>query len=196
VEALRKKERQDETQFITKIDGFLSFISCWMLTYVFAGFFWNVTLCMIKLRVLVLCFSYFTDNSNITGYLNFFYKLWLISQNRAFEFFENCNYRLQYPAWYPEGVTWCTPGVCFMALPCVCRSRSWNPVPETQVLRAKYRGPETQVLGAKYRGPETQVLRAKYRGPETQVLRAFIARRYVKTRRQQQKKRVAKNSRQ
>jgi hypothetical protein len=28
VEALRKKERQDETQFITKIDGFLSFISC------------------------------------------------------------------------------------------------------------------------------------------------------------------------
>ncbi len=27
VEALRKKERQDETQFTTKIDGFLSFIS-------------------------------------------------------------------------------------------------------------------------------------------------------------------------
>jgi hypothetical protein len=26
VEGLRKKERQDETQFITKIDGFLSFI--------------------------------------------------------------------------------------------------------------------------------------------------------------------------
>jgi hypothetical protein len=26
VEALRKKERQDETQFTTKIDGFLSFI--------------------------------------------------------------------------------------------------------------------------------------------------------------------------
>jgi hypothetical protein len=25
VEALKKKERQDETQFITKIDGFLSF---------------------------------------------------------------------------------------------------------------------------------------------------------------------------
>jgi hypothetical protein len=25
-EALRKKERQDETQFATKIDGFLSFI--------------------------------------------------------------------------------------------------------------------------------------------------------------------------
>jgi hypothetical protein len=27
VEALRKKERQDETQFATKIGGFLSFIS-------------------------------------------------------------------------------------------------------------------------------------------------------------------------
>jgi hypothetical protein len=27
VEALRKKERQDETQFPTKIDGFLSFIT-------------------------------------------------------------------------------------------------------------------------------------------------------------------------
>jgi len=26
VEARRKKERQDETQFITKMDGFLSFI--------------------------------------------------------------------------------------------------------------------------------------------------------------------------
>jgi hypothetical protein len=28
VEALKKKERQDETQFTTKIDGFLSFIPC------------------------------------------------------------------------------------------------------------------------------------------------------------------------
>jgi hypothetical protein len=28
VKALRKKERHDETQFITKIDGFLSFIPC------------------------------------------------------------------------------------------------------------------------------------------------------------------------
>jgi hypothetical protein len=28
VEALRKKERQDETLFTTKIDGFLSFIPC------------------------------------------------------------------------------------------------------------------------------------------------------------------------
>jgi hypothetical protein len=39
VEALRKKERQDETQFPTKIDGFLSFIPRWMLMYFFAGFF-------------------------------------------------------------------------------------------------------------------------------------------------------------
>ncbi len=40
VEALKKKERQDETQFTTKIDGFLSFIiPRWMLTYFIAGFF-------------------------------------------------------------------------------------------------------------------------------------------------------------
>ncbi len=63
LEALRKKERQDETQFTTKIDGFLSFIPRWMLMYFFAGFFSNLALCMTKLRVLlVLCFSYFTDN--------------------------------------------------------------------------------------------------------------------------------------
>jgi len=39
VEAPKKKERQDETQFITKIDGFLSLTPCWMLMYFFAGFF-------------------------------------------------------------------------------------------------------------------------------------------------------------
>jgi hypothetical protein len=65
VEALRKMERQDETQFITKIDGFLSFNPRWMLMYFFAGFSKNLTLCMTKLRVLVLCLSYFTDNSNV-----------------------------------------------------------------------------------------------------------------------------------
>jgi hypothetical protein len=65
VEALRNKEGQDETQFTTKIDGFLSFIPRWMLMYIFAGFFVNLTLCMTKLRVPVLCFSYFTDNSNV-----------------------------------------------------------------------------------------------------------------------------------
>ncbi len=96
VEALRKNERQDETQFPTKIDGFLSFIPHWMLMYCFAGFFksqlvydqnwwfsefhpplnanvlfckffFNLTLCMTKFRVLMLCFSYFTDNSNSFG---------------------------------------------------------------------------------------------------------------------------------
>jgi hypothetical protein len=65
VEALRKKERQDETQFTTKIDGFLSFIPPWMLRYFFPGISLNLTLCMTKLRVMVLCFSYFTDNSNV-----------------------------------------------------------------------------------------------------------------------------------
>jgi hypothetical protein len=39
MEALSKKERQDETQFTTKIDGFPSFIPrCWMLMYFFGGF--------------------------------------------------------------------------------------------------------------------------------------------------------------
>jgi hypothetical protein len=38
VEALKRKERQDETQFTTKVDGFLSFIPRWMLMYFFAGF--------------------------------------------------------------------------------------------------------------------------------------------------------------
>jgi hypothetical protein len=62
VEALRKTERQDETQFTTKIDGFLSFIPAWMPMYFFA---FNLTLCMTKLSVLVLCFSYFTDKPDI-----------------------------------------------------------------------------------------------------------------------------------
>ncbi len=38
-ETLRKEERQDETQFTTKIDGFLSFISSCMLMYFFVGVF-------------------------------------------------------------------------------------------------------------------------------------------------------------
>ncbi len=38
--ALRNKESQDETQFTTKIDGFLSFIPRWVLMYSFAGFSW------------------------------------------------------------------------------------------------------------------------------------------------------------
>jgi hypothetical protein len=66
VEALRKKERQDETQFTTKIDGFLSFIPTLNANVLFFRFFFNLTLCMTKLRVLVLCFSYFIDNSIMT----------------------------------------------------------------------------------------------------------------------------------
>jgi hypothetical protein len=42
-EALRKKERQDETQFTTKIDGFLSFLNANVL---FCRFLLNLTLCM------------------------------------------------------------------------------------------------------------------------------------------------------
>jgi len=37
----------------------------WMLTYIFASGFFNITLFMTKLRVLVLCFPYFTDISII-----------------------------------------------------------------------------------------------------------------------------------
>jgi len=62
VEALREKERQDETQFTTKIDGFLSFTPPFNANVLFCWFFLNLTLCMTKLRVLVLCFSYFTHN--------------------------------------------------------------------------------------------------------------------------------------
>jgi len=62
VEALRKKERQDDTQFTTKIDGFLQFHPSLNANVLFCRFFLNLTLCMTKLRVLVLCFFYITDN--------------------------------------------------------------------------------------------------------------------------------------
>ncbi len=52
VEALRKKERQDEIQFTTKIDGFHPRFNVHVL---FCRFFFNLTLCMTKLRVQVLC---------------------------------------------------------------------------------------------------------------------------------------------
>jgi hypothetical protein len=63
VEALREKERQDETQFTTKIDDFLSFTPTLNANVLFLQVFFNLTLCMTKLRVLVLCLSSFTDNS-------------------------------------------------------------------------------------------------------------------------------------
>jgi hypothetical protein len=39
VEVLMKKERQDETQFTTKSDGFLRSLPTSMLMYFFAGYF-------------------------------------------------------------------------------------------------------------------------------------------------------------
>jgi hypothetical protein len=57
MEAHREKERQDETQFTTKIDGFLWFSEFQPLLNVnvlFCRFFLNLT----KLRVLVPCLSY------------------------------------------------------------------------------------------------------------------------------------------
>ncbi len=38
--------------------------------------FLNLTLCMTKLRVLVLCFSYFTDNSNVKQVCVFWQEIW------------------------------------------------------------------------------------------------------------------------
>jgi hypothetical protein len=55
VEGLRKKERQDETQFTTKIDG-LFFMFFWISHCVWlnSGFWYSV-------------FSYSTDNSNMAS---------------------------------------------------------------------------------------------------------------------------------
>jgi uncharacterized membrane protein (DUF106 family) len=39
VEAFTKKERQDETQFTTKIHDFLNFIPHWVLMYFLSSFF-------------------------------------------------------------------------------------------------------------------------------------------------------------
>jgi hypothetical protein len=68
VEALVEKERQDETQFTTKIDGFGSFIPPWMLMYSFEGFFKNLILCMTKLRVLYFYHLTDLDHRNIILY--------------------------------------------------------------------------------------------------------------------------------
>jgi hypothetical protein len=61
MKALRKKDRQDETQFPTKIDGFLSFHPLPLIANVLScRFFFKKKShpCMTKLRVLVLCFPY------------------------------------------------------------------------------------------------------------------------------------------
>jgi hypothetical protein len=69
VEAFRKKERQDETQFTTKIDCFLSFIPRWMLMYLFVcWFFFNLTV-YDQTQGSGAMFSYFTDNSVINNYV-------------------------------------------------------------------------------------------------------------------------------
>jgi hypothetical protein len=61
VEALRKKERQDETQFTTKIGAF-------MANVLFCRFSFNLTRFETKPRVLVLCFPNFTENSIVTHF--------------------------------------------------------------------------------------------------------------------------------
>ncbi len=57
----KRKDRMKLSLPRNKVDGFLSFIPRWMLMYlnadvlfVFAGFFLNLTVCMTKLRLLVL----------------------------------------------------------------------------------------------------------------------------------------------
>jgi hypothetical protein len=63
VEALRKKERQGETEETIKM-SFLSFkLRPWMLMSFFCTFLLNLTLCMTKLGILTLSFPDFTDIS-------------------------------------------------------------------------------------------------------------------------------------
>jgi hypothetical protein len=59
VEVLREMERQDETQFCVSFK-FQPPLNA--NVFVLANVFLNLTPCMTKLRVEVLCFHYFTDN--------------------------------------------------------------------------------------------------------------------------------------
>jgi hypothetical protein len=66
VEALRKNERQGETQFITKIDGFLSPpFPPWMLMFLFQDFFeshsvyYKVNVLMLYILILHITLLYF-----------------------------------------------------------------------------------------------------------------------------------------
>jgi hypothetical protein len=68
-EALWKKEIENETQFTTKIDDFQSFITTprprpfnTNVLFFLQAFKKYLTPCMTKLRVLVLCFPYFSNN--------------------------------------------------------------------------------------------------------------------------------------
>jgi hypothetical protein len=65
--ALRKKERQDETHFITKMAQVFWVSPPLNANVPFCRFILNLTRFMTKLRVLVLCFPYFTDNSNVSS---------------------------------------------------------------------------------------------------------------------------------
>ncbi len=88
VEELRKKERQDETQFTTRWNSvyhqnwwFSEFHPPLDCQCIFLQVFFNLTLCMTKLRVLVMCLSYFTHNS-VAFWTNIqtLYKPWGISK--------------------------------------------------------------------------------------------------------------------
>ncbi len=68
VEALRKKERQGETQITFNIDGYLSFTSPLNDNVFFAGIFLISPCVLTKLRVLVLSFPGFTDISIETSF--------------------------------------------------------------------------------------------------------------------------------
>jgi hypothetical protein len=67
MEGSGKKEREGETQFTIKIDGLLSFtsppLSSSNVNVLVCRFLWKFIPCTTQLRVLVLCFPYFTDNS-------------------------------------------------------------------------------------------------------------------------------------
>jgi len=59
MEALTEKERHDETQFITKIDGFWVSFPLWMLTYSFAVFFFGISPCVDQTQDFDAVFSLF-----------------------------------------------------------------------------------------------------------------------------------------
>jgi hypothetical protein len=59
----KRKDRMKPSLSL-KLMVFWGFFPHWMLMYFFGSFFFlNLTLCMTKLRILMLCFSYFTGNS-------------------------------------------------------------------------------------------------------------------------------------
>jgi hypothetical protein len=69
VEALPKKERQDETQFTTKIDDFVSFVPRWMLMYFFAGFSFISPSVWPNSGFWYCVLFYFTNNFNMFDFI-------------------------------------------------------------------------------------------------------------------------------